>query len=106
MRGHAPVTTNARQAARDEWLEPMRDGANKHRRFIWIKRGGTASSGSGPTGYKATRRALLARGLADRPLVAQAETARQAVARARKHKAPAIIWPDAPSSQSLAIYHG
>jgi len=28
MRGHGGVCTNARQAARPEWLEPIRDGMN------------------------------------------------------------------------------
>jgi hypothetical protein len=95
MRGHGPVTTSERQAARPEWLEPIRDGMNKHRRFIWIKRGGTASSsGSGPQGRKATRRALLSRAMAERAGVAQAVTARQAARVAEKARPLAIIWPD------------
>lgn len=107
MRGHGPVTTNDRQTARDEWLEPIRDGQNKHRRFIWIKRGGTSgTSGSGPQGRKATRRALLSRALAERPSVAQTVTARQAATVAAKKLPLAIIWPGSPSARALAVYHG
>lgn len=93
MRGHGGVCTNARMASRPEWLEPIRDGMNKHRRFVWIKRGGTSgSSGSGPTGRKATRRALLARALAERAGVAQFVTARQAARVAEKAKPLRIIY--------------
>lgn len=105
MRGHGGVCTNARQAARPEWLEPIRDGMNKHRRFIWIKRGGTSgSSGSGPAGRKATRRALLARALAERAGVAAVVTARQATATAARGLPPVIIWPDAPTAEALEVY--
>lgn len=95
MRGHGAVTTNDRQAARPEWLEPIRDGMNKHRRFVWIKRGGTSgTSGSGPAGRKATRRALLARALAERAGVAAFVTLRQAARTAEKKQPRKIIWPD------------
>ncbi len=107
MRGHGGVCTNARQAARPEWQEPIRDGMNKHRRFVWIKRGGTSgTSGSGPSGRKDTPRARLARALSERPLVAAASTARQAAAVARKATPLAIIWPNTPSAEALAVYRG
>lgn len=95
MRGHGGVIAGNKMASRPEWNEPIRDGMNKHRRFVWIKRGGTSgTSGSGPTGRKATRRALLARALAERPLVAQTVTARQAATVAAKARPLVIIWPD------------
>lgn len=74
---------------------------------IKLKRGGTGgNSGSGPTGYKATARALLARSMAERAGVAQAVKARQALVTEAKKLPRAIIWPGKPSAQSLAIYHG
>jgi len=49
----------------------MRDGDLKHARFVWVKRGGVGrQSGSGPSGCKATPRALLSRALRDRAGVA------------------------------------
>lgn len=93
MRGHGGVCTNARMAARGDWLEPIRDGMNKHRRFVWIKRGGTSgTSGSGPAGRKATRRALLSRAMAERAGVAAFVTARQAARVIEKTKPLKIIW--------------
>jgi hypothetical protein len=74
-------------------MEPMHDGSNKHRRFIWIKRGGVGrQSGSGPSGCKATPRALLSRSMRDRAGVAAVVTARQAATLARKANPPAVIY--------------
>lgn len=106
MRGHGGVIAGGKLVVRPEWLEPVRDGSSKHRRFVWIKRGGTSkTSGSGPQGRKATSRALLARSLAERPLVAAAVAARQAAAAGRSGTYPAIIWPGPPSPEALAVYH-
>jgi hypothetical protein len=73
---------------------------------IKINRGGTGRiSGNGPSGRKATPRALLARTLAGRANVNKVVTERQAAIVARKKSPPAIIWPDKPSPEALAIYH-
>jgi hypothetical protein len=94
MRGHGGVIAGNKLASKPDWLEIMRDGMNKHRRFVWIKRGGpSGTGGSGPQGRKATRRAMLSRSLADRPLVAAAVTARQAAAVLAKATPRRIIWP-------------
>jgi|SRR5674476_1245277 len=93
MRGRGGVCASAKVAAQGAWLEPMRDGMNKHRRFIWQKRGGVGKqSGSGPSGCKATPRALLGRSMRDRAGVAAVVTARQAAALARKANPPAVIY--------------
>lgn len=79
-------------ATQEAWLEPMRDGANKHRRYVWVKRGGNSkTSGSGASGCKATPRALLSRALRDRTGVAAVVTARQAARVARK-AAPLVLY--------------
>lgn len=60
---------------------------------IKVKRGGVGRmSGNGPSGRKATPRALLARTLRDRGGVAAVVTARQAARVAAKATPPKIIW--------------
>jgi hypothetical protein len=60
---------------------------------IKINRGGTGRmSGNGPSGRKATPRALLARTLRERSGVAAVVTARQAAAVARKASPPKVIY--------------
>ena len=93
MRGRGGVCTSPKQATRGTWLEPVRDGMSKHRRFVWIKRGGVGRmSGNGPSGCKATPRALLSRTLRARPGVADAVTKRQAATMARKASPPKAIY--------------
>ena len=93
MRGRGGVCVSAKVAAQAAWLEPMRDGMNKHRRFIWQKRGGVGKqSGSGQSGSKATPRALLSRALRQRAGVAEYVTKRQAASVARKANPPAVIY--------------
>lgn len=92
MRAVSGYIASAKLVARPEWQEPMRDGITKHRRFIWVKRGGTGGSGgSGPTGYKATPRRLLQRALAERDGANLATTARQALQRQHKINPPRVI---------------
>lgn len=92
MRGRGGVCAGPKMISQDVWLEPMRDGANKHRRFVWIKRGGNSkTSGSGASGCKATPRALLSRALRDRPGVAAVVTARQA-ARVAAKATPIVLY--------------
>lgn len=95
MHTRAAIIANRKVVVSEAWNEPIRDGQNKHVRFLWGKRGGTGKmSGNGPSGRKATPRAMLARSLADRPLVAAVVKARQeARVEAKKHP-PKIIWPD------------
>lgn len=60
---------------------------------VKMKRGGTGRmSGSGPSGCKATPRALLARSMADRANVSAVVTARQAAVVARKANPPKVIY--------------
>lgn len=60
---------------------------------IKINRGGTGRmSGNGPSGRKATPRALLARTMRERAGVAAVVTARQALAVARKANPPKVIY--------------
>lgn len=60
---------------------------------IKAKRGGTGRmSGSGPSGCKATPRALLARALRERSGVSAVVTARQAASVARKANPPKVIY--------------
>lgn len=60
---------------------------------IKIKRGGVGRmSGSGPSGRKATPRALLACTLAQRAGVSAVVTKRQAEALTRRASPPAVIW--------------
>lgn len=93
MQAHGGVCVNARQAHQAAWLEPIRDGMNKHVRFVWIKRGGNSkTSGSGASGCKATPRALLSRALRDRAGVAAVVTTRQAARVARKANPPKVIY--------------
>lgn len=92
MRGRGGVCVNAKAASREAWIVPMRDGDMKHARFVWIKRGGVGrQSGSGPSGCKATPRALLSRALRDRAGVALVVTTRQATRVARK-AAPPVLY--------------
>ena len=92
MHARAPIIAGPKQSRTEAWQEPIRDGQNKHARFIWVKRGGVGStSGSGPTGRKATPRALLARNLANRPGVAAFVTARQAATVAAKKHPPKLF---------------
>lgn len=94
MHARAPVYATRAQVASGQPLT------------IKVKRGGTGgNSGSGPTGYKATARALLSRNMADRPNVALAVKQRQALATIENKQPPKIVWPDAPTSEALAIYH-
>jgi len=93
MRGRAGVCVSPKVAGQEAWLEPMRDGMTKHRRFVWQKRGGNSkTSGSGPSGRKATPRALLARALAERTGVSLVVTARQAASVAAKATPRKIIY--------------
>ncbi len=93
MHARAPIIAARRLTRQDTWLDPIRDGQNKHARFIWVKRGGTGStSGSGPSGRTATPRARLSRTLADRAGVAAVVTARQAARVAAKKHPPTIIY--------------
>lgn len=92
MRGHSPVFANSRQVATGNTT-------------IKLKRGGPASSGSGPTGYKHTARALLARALADRPGVSIVVKDRQAATVARKANPPAVIWPGPLADCDRHFYH-
>lgn len=81
MKGRGGVTASRSQVA------------NKNL-TIKIKRGGTGRmSGNGPSGRKATPRAVLARTLRDRAGVAAVVTKRQAEALARK-AAPLRLWGD------------
>lgn len=84
MQSRAGVIVSDKVAASAAWQEPIRDGMLKHKRFIWIKRGGTASSGSGPTGWKTKPAARLARSLAERPGVALAVKQRQQAKEGRR----------------------
>lgn len=93
MRGRGGVCVNAKAAHQEGWLAPIHDGMTKHTRFQWIKRGGVGrQSGSGPSGCKATPRALLSRALRERAGVAAVVTARQAATVARKNSPPAVIY--------------
>jgi hypothetical protein len=93
MHAKAAIIANRKIVASAAWNEPLRDGQNKHVRFLWGKRGGTGKmSGNGPSGRRATPRALLARTLANRPLVAATVTARQAARVEAKKYPPKIIY--------------
>lgn len=93
MRGRAGVCVSPKVASQEAWLEPITDKMLKHRRFRWQKRGGNSkTSGSGPSGHKATPRALLARALAERAGVAAVVTARQAASAAAKKQPPKVIY--------------
>lgn len=95
MHSRAPLLGNAKVVLSDEWREPIRDGQQKHRRFIFLTQFGTGSTGSGPQGRKSTKRALLARSLRERAGADAGERVRQAVNRARNQTARVVIWPDA-----------
>jgi hypothetical protein len=91
MHARAPIIADRKMVASAAWGEPLRNDQNKHARFIWVKRGGVGrQSGNGPSGCKATPRALLARTLAERAGVAAAVTTRQA-ARVEAKKRPIRI---------------
>ena len=98
MHSRAPLLANAKLIASAEWQEPIRDGQQKHRRFIYLTQFGTGRMGSGPQGRKATKRALLSRAMRERAGAADAETKRQALARTARRTPPAVIWPG-PSSK-------
>lgn len=94
MRGRGGVIAPASKTRQPAWHEPIRnDGQQKHARFIWQAKWGNGSMSSGPTGCKATPRALLARSLADRPVVSKIVTDRQAARVEAKSQPPKIIWP-------------
>ena len=94
MHARAPLIADPKMAASVAWNEPITDKTLKHARFIWVRRGGTGKqSGSGPSGSKATPRALLSRTLRDRAGVAQKATERQAARVEAKKHPPKIIWP-------------
>lgn len=92
MQGRGGVCVSAKVAAQPNWLEPIRDGQSSHRRFVWIKKCSGGQNGSGPTGHKATPRALLARTLAERPGVSAVVTTRQAATVARKALPLRVIY--------------
>lgn len=93
MHARAPIIAARRLTRQDAWLEPIRDGQNKHARFVWVKRGGVGNtSGSGPSGCKATPRARLSRTLAERAGVPAVVAARQAARVAAKKHPPKIIY--------------
>ena len=93
MRGRSGVTAPASLRRQAAWNEPMTGGQLKHLRFVWIKRGGVGrTSGSGPSGCKATPRALLARAMRDRPGVAEFVTKQQAARVVAKANPPAVIY--------------
>jgi len=97
MRGRGGVIANQKLTSQPAWSEPMTGGMLKHRRFVWIKRGGVGrQSGSGPSGCKATPRALLSRTLRDRAGVAAVVTARQELAYKAKATPPKIIYGRLP----------
>lgn len=91
MHSRAPLMASAKLAASEIWNEPIRDGQNKHRRFIWLTQFGVGRMGSGPQGRKATKRALLSRALRERAGAAAAETKRQAENRLRNLNPPRLI---------------
>lgn len=93
MHSRAPLLANPKIVASDEWREPIRDGQQKHRRFIFLTQFGVGSTGAGPQGRRATKRALLARALRERAGAAEAEKTRQAFNREHKINPPAVIWP-------------
>lgn len=94
MRGRGGVIAGAAKLRQAAWDEPIRsDGQQKHARYIWQAKFGNGSMGSGPSGHKATPRALLARALADRAGVALTVATRQAAAVARRVSPPKVIWP-------------
>lgn len=93
MRGRGGVIAGGNFTRQAAWAEPMTGGQLKHARFIWIKRGGVGrQSGNGPSGSKATPRALLARTLRERAGVADFVTKRQAAALEAKKNPPKVIY--------------
>lgn len=93
MRGRGAVIARASKTRQAAWNEPIRDNTLKHARFIWIAKWGNGNMSSGPTGRKATRRAMLARSLADRPVVSKVVTDRQIARTEAKRQPPIVIWP-------------
>lgn len=93
MRGRSGVIAPASKTRQDAWNEPVRDGMQKHARFVWQAKWGNGSMSSGPTGRKATPRAMLARSLADRPVVSKVVTDRQIARTEAKRQPPKVIWP-------------
>jgi hypothetical protein len=93
MHGRAGVIARRALTLRPEWNEPITSGQLKHRRFVWINRGGDSkTSGSGPQGRKATPARLLARSLAEREGANTAATRRHEANRLARHTPPRIIW--------------
>jgi hypothetical protein len=93
MHARAPIIADRKMVATEAWNEPLRNDQTKHARFVWVKRGGVGKqSGNGPSGRKATPRALLARTLRDRPGVAEFVTKRQAARVEAKKHPPKIIY--------------
>ncbi len=93
MRGRGGVTAPSSVRRQAAWDEPISDKMNKHVRFQWVKRGGVGrQSGSGPSGCKATPRALLSRALRERAGVAELVTKRQIARVAAKANPPKVIY--------------
>lgn len=98
MHGRSGVIAPSSMRRQAAWGEPISDGQLKHLRFVWIKRGGTGrTSGSGPSGRRATPRALLARTLAERAGVAEVVKARQAARVVAKALPPRLYGADGQS---------
>ncbi len=93
MRGRSGVTAPGSMRRQAAWNDPIIGGQLKHLRFVWIKRGGVGrTSGSGPSGCKATPKALLSRAMRDRAGVAEFVTKRQAVIVEAKKTPPKVIY--------------
>lgn len=95
MRGRGGVTAPSNRLRQLAWREPISTsgGQLKHARFVWIKRGGVGrTSGSTPSGCKATPKALLSRALRERAGVAEFVTKRQAERVAAKANPPVVIY--------------
>lgn len=88
MRAKAPVRASANMVKHPSWNVGHIDKGNWRwpARERWLRRGGNASSGSGASGWKLRRSAVLARSLADRPGVAALVKARQQEREAERGK--------------------
>lgn len=80
MKARAPLMAKPSLTRQETWTAPMHnDGVGKHRRYIWIKRGGNnGTGGSGATGYKTSPARKLAEALCERVGVNSAVSRRQA----------------------------